>query len=159
MNLCLKCKSSAISLQIITIFSGMGERTTICKTMWVCKPRVPDSIPQYLLPTCHYLVLPPSGQRLTKLLPYCPQMGLTMFIWIWGFSSISLSSFSTYARENVNIRGVTIKNLKIRSGLALWYASLGSRVQIPVICWPLLWYHHRVAKDYPNCCHTVLRQD
>ena len=29
---------------------------------------------------------PSSGQRLPKLLPYCPQTGLTMFICSWGFS-------------------------------------------------------------------------
>ena len=31
----------------------------------------------------------------------------------------------------------------------------------PIICWPLffLWYYCQVAKDYPNCCHTVLRWD
>ena len=30
-----------------------------------------------------------------------------------------------------------------------------------LIRWQLsiLWYHHRVAKDYPNCCHTILRRD
>ena len=48
----------------------------------VCKPRVPGSIPRYPLATCHYLVSPPSGQRLSKLLPYCPQTGLTMSICI-----------------------------------------------------------------------------
>ena len=47
------------------------------------------------------------------------------------------------------------------SCLALGYASRGSRVRIPVIRWPLfmLWYHRWVAKDYPNCYHTVLRWD
>ena len=41
------------------------------------------------------------------------------------------------------------------------WASLGSRIWIPDIRWPLFipWYHCQVAKDYPNCCHTVLRRD
>ena len=53
------------------------------------------------------------------------------------------------------------ENIYPTRGLALKYAILGSRVRIPVIRWPLfiLWYHRRVAKDYPNCCYIVLRRD
>ena len=41
------------------------------------------------------------------------------------------------------------------------YANLGSRFRSPDIRWPLviIWYYCRVATDYPNCCHTVLRRD
>ena len=56
-----------------------------------CEPRIPGSIPQYPLATFHSLILLPTDQRLPKLLPYCPQMGLTIFICIWGCSSNSLS--------------------------------------------------------------------
>ena len=40
-------------------------------------------------------------------------------------------------------------------------ANLASRVRSPDIHWPfvIIWYYHRVAKDYPHCCHTVLRRD
>ena len=35
------------------------------------------------------------------------------------------------------------------------------QVRSPDICWPLviIWYYCRVAKDYPYCCHNVLRWD
>ena len=47
------------------------------------------------------------------------------------------------------------------NGLAFGQANLGSRVRSPNICWPLfiVWYYRRVAKDYPNCCHTILRRN
>ena len=54
----------------------------------------------------------PNGQRLPKWLPYCPQTGLTMLIYICNCSSNKPHKFSTYSRENINIRGVTIKILK-----------------------------------------------
>ena len=38
-------------------------------SVWKCETTIPGLIPQYPLATCHYLVLPPSGQRLPKLLP------------------------------------------------------------------------------------------
>ena len=47
-----------------------------------CEPSVPDLILRFPLASCHYLVLTPSGQKLPKLLPYCPQTDLTMFICI-----------------------------------------------------------------------------
>ena len=48
----------------------------------VYEPRVPGSNPHYTLTTFHSLISPSSGQRLSKLLPYCPQTGLTTFICI-----------------------------------------------------------------------------
>ena len=65
---------------------------------------------RYPLASFHYLKSPPSGQGLPKLLPYCPQTGLTML-----YAAISLSSFSTYSSENVNFRGVTIEIFKKKS--------------------------------------------
>ena len=76
------------------------------------EPMVPGSNPWHPLTTFQYLILLLCGQRLPKLLPYFPQMGLTMLICIWGCSSNKLHTFSTHSRENINIRGVTIKILK-----------------------------------------------
>ena len=47
------------------------------------------------------------------------------------------------------------------SGQKFGHANLGSRVRYPDTRWPLIiiWYYCRVAEDYPNCCHTVLRRD
>ena len=45
-----------------------------------------------------YLVLPSSGQRLPKLLPYCPQMGLAMVICICG-SIEQLASCTHHQRK------------------------------------------------------------
>ena len=44
---------------------------------------------------------------------------------------------------------------------AFRHGSLGSQLRIPDICWAIfnIWYHHQVGKDYPSCCHTVLRRD
>ena len=53
----------------------------------VCKPSVPGSDLRYLLTTFHSLISPPSGQKLPKLLLYCPQTERTKFICIWGYSS------------------------------------------------------------------------
>ena len=48
-----------------------------------------------------------------------------------------------------------------------WYSDerlgtrdLGSRVRSPDILWSfvIIWYHRRVAKDNPNCCHTLLTE-
>ena len=47
-----------------------------------CEPKVPGSNLRYTLATSYYLISPPSGQRLSKLLPYCPQTGLIIFICI-----------------------------------------------------------------------------
>ena len=44
--------------------------------------RVPSANPRYPLTTFQYLISPPSGQRLPKLLSYCPQTGLTTLICI-----------------------------------------------------------------------------
>ena len=56
--------------------------------------------------------------------------------------------------------------MRVRGGEAVMQWSsvrvcLGSLVRSPDISWPLfiIWYHRRLAKDYPNCCHTVLRRD
>ena len=46
------------------------------------EPRVLGSNSRYPLTTFQYLISPPSGQRLPKLLPYCPQTGLTTLICI-----------------------------------------------------------------------------
>ena len=96
-----------------------GDRTT---QVWWCgsavvsvrawEPRVPGLNLRYPLTTFQYLIPPPSGQRLSKLLPYCSQTGLTMLYAFEALAVISLSSFSTYSSENINFRGVTIKNLK-----------------------------------------------
>ena len=48
--------------------------------------RVPSSIPRYLLAIFLSLVLLPSDQRLPKLLPYCPQTGLTM---LYAFEAVA----------------------------------------------------------------------
>ena len=54
-------------------------------------------------------------------------------------------------------------NLKRGSStvVSVWACELRVPGLIPNIRWPLffLWYYRRVAKDYPNCCHTVLRRD
>ena len=59
-----------------------GEGIGTVVSIRACKLRVPGLITRYPLATFHSLILSPSGQRLPKLLPYCPQMGLTMFICI-----------------------------------------------------------------------------
>ena len=51
----------------------------------------PGSIPQYPLATFLSLVLLLSGQRLPKLLLYCPQTGLTMLYAFEAVAAISLS--------------------------------------------------------------------
>ena len=77
-----------------------------------CKPRVLGSILRYPMATFLSLVLPPSGQRLPKLLPYCPQMGLTM---LYTFEAVaSIASLVLNVLENITIRGVTMKNLNLR---------------------------------------------
>ena len=78
----------------------------------------------------------------------------------WSFSVV----LNCLLHENflvLHINFLVIFGRRWYSGLALWSASLGSWVRISVIRWPLfnIWYHRRVAKDYPNCCHTVLRRD
>ena len=70
------------------------------------EPRILNSNPRYPLTTFHYLISPPSGQRLPKLLPYCPQTGLITLICIWGCSS---NKAHTFSRENLNIRGIYTK--------------------------------------------------
>ena len=76
------------------------------------EPRVPSSNPRYPLTTLQYLISPPSGQRLSKLLPYCPQTGLTTVICIWGCSSNKPHTFSTYSREPKHLRRHYKKILK-----------------------------------------------
>ena len=51
-----------------------------------CESRVPGLILQYPWATFLSLVLPLSGQRLPKLLPYYPQMGLTM---LYAFETVA----------------------------------------------------------------------
>ena len=97
--------------------------------VWVCEPRVLGLIPRYPLATFHSLVLPPSGQRLPKLLLYCPQMGLTMFICIWGCSSNKPLMFSTYSRRHYkkskNLRQITSKRQSIFTfRKSLWFPIL-----------------------------------
>ena len=62
----------------------MHERLVVAQwsSTLICEPRVPGSNPRYTLTTFHSLISLPSGQRLPKLLPYCPQMRLTTFICI-----------------------------------------------------------------------------
>ena len=57
-----------------------GEAVVQGSSALVCEPRVPGSNPCYTLITFQSLISPPSGQRLSKLLPCCPQMGLTTYI-------------------------------------------------------------------------------
>ena len=57
-----------------------GEAVVQWSSALVCEPRIPGSNPRYTLTTFHSLISPPSGQRLSKLLPYYPQTGLTTFI-------------------------------------------------------------------------------
>ena len=57
----------------------------------VCKPRVLVSNLRYLLTTFHSLISPASGQKLSKLLPYCPQTGLTMLYASEAVAAISLA--------------------------------------------------------------------
>ena len=47
------------------------------------------------------------------------------------------------------------------SGQTFGHANLESWVQFLDIRWPLviIWYYRRMAKDYPNCCHIVLRRN
>ena len=49
-----------------------------------CQPKVRVSI--YLLAPFLYLLLPPNSQRLPKLLPYCPQTGLTT---VYAFEAVA----------------------------------------------------------------------
>ena len=60
---------------------------------WVCKPRVVGSNLCYSLTTFHSLISPQSGQRLPKLLSYCPQTGLTMLYASEALVAISLARF------------------------------------------------------------------
>ena len=57
-----------------------GEAVVQWSSALVCEPRVLGSNSRYTLTTFHSLISSPSGQSLPKLLPYCPQTGLTMFI-------------------------------------------------------------------------------
>ena len=66
--------------------------------------------PRYTLTTFHSLISPPSGQRLSKLLPYCPQTRRTIYA-SEAVVAISLAH-SQHIQENINIWGVSIKNLK-----------------------------------------------
>ena len=68
----------------------------------VCQPSVPDSNPSYSLTICHSLISLPSGKRLPRLLPYCPQMTLTMLYASEAVVALSLAH-SLHIRENVNI--------------------------------------------------------
>ena len=97
------------------------------KIMWMAmvqwsafghRSRIPVSNPRYPLTTFQYLISPPGGRRLPKLLPYCPQTGLTTLICIWDYSSNKPHTFSTYSRKNVNIRGVTTKKKKSKKNLS-----------------------------------------
>ena len=99
--------------QSISIYlSTTGEAIVQWSSVPSCEPRVPGLIPQYPLTTFHFLALPLSGQRLPKLLPYCSQTGLTMLYASEALAVMSLTSSQHIHRENVNIRGVTIINLK-----------------------------------------------
>ena len=57
-----------------------GEAVVQWSSTQICEPRVSGSNLRYTLTTFQYLISPPSGQRLPKLLPYCPQTGLITFI-------------------------------------------------------------------------------
>ena len=59
-----------------------GEAVVQWSSARVYKPRIPGSNPRYTLTTFHSLIASLSGQRLSKLRPYCPQTGLTTFICI-----------------------------------------------------------------------------
>ena len=80
-------------LHKITLWHGNELRTTkrMSPVQWssarVCEPRVPGSNLRYTLTPFHYLISPPSGQRLPKLLLCSPQTGLTTFICVCGCSS------------------------------------------------------------------------
>ena len=72
---------------LLKYFTSPGEAMVQWSSTLVCEPRVLGSNLCHTLTTFHSLISPPSGQRLPKLLPYCPQTGLTTFICIWGCSS------------------------------------------------------------------------
>ena len=69
----------------------------------------------------------------------------------------SVSSESLFTLLHCSLSVVTV----VVQWSAFRYDNLGFWVRSPDIRWPLfiLWYYRRVAKDYPNCCHTVLRRD
>ena len=58
--------------------ASFGEAVVQWSSSRVCKPRVTGFNPRYSVTTFHSLISPPSGERLPKLLPDCPQTGLTM---------------------------------------------------------------------------------
>ena len=69
-----------------------GEAVVQWSRVRICELyRFPGSNSRYSLTTFHSLVLPPSGQRLPKLLPYCPQTGLTMLYAFEVVAAISLA--------------------------------------------------------------------
>ena len=65
---------------IVTSVLVFGKAVVQWSSALVCEPRIPGSNPRYMLTIFHSLLSPPSGQRIPKLLPYCPQTGLTTLI-------------------------------------------------------------------------------
>ena len=59
---------------------------------------------QYPLATFLSLVLPPSGQKLPKLLPYCPQTGLTMFYALAAVAAIASLILNIFKRDRKHSR-------------------------------------------------------
>ena len=66
----------------------------------VCEPRVSGSNPRYSLTTFHSLISLPNGQRLPKLLPYCPQTGLKMLFASEAVVAVSLAR-SQHIQERI----------------------------------------------------------
>ena len=71
-----------------------------------------------------------------------------------------------FATDNIDTQiNLFTERLNKCLGLVQWSAfghdNLGSRDRSPDIRWPLfiIWYNRRMAKDYPNCYHTVLKWD
>ena len=69
-----------IVVVVVVVVVVVGEAVAQWSRALVCEPRLQGSNLRYTLTTFHSLISPPSGQRLHKLLPYCPQTGLTTFI-------------------------------------------------------------------------------
>ena len=81
----------------------VGDGSTVVSGR-VCKARVPGSIFRYPLATFLSLVLPLSGQRLPKLLLYCPRTGLTTLYAFESVAGVASLVLNIFMRERKHSR-------------------------------------------------------
>ena len=69
---------------------------------------------RYPMATFHSLVFPPSGEELPKLLPICPQTGLTMLYAFEAVAAIASLVLNIFTKERKHLRHYYKKSKNLR---------------------------------------------